>query len=222
MNTRILWIGGRRADGPSFIPSLREKGYEVEVTSTGKAAVERLSDSNVDKPIQLVVINAASLRTSGKYICQNLRKNQANLPIVIIASPDQAKISDDCPNVILTLPFTYRKLINRIVRLLPSDGKSLFEVGSIQLDLERNRVRCEGREARLTPRLAQLLQMLMKHHGEVVEREQLFREVWSTDYTGDTRTLDVHISWLRQAIEKDPRTPQFLKTIRGVGYRLDV
>jgi DNA-binding response OmpR family regulator len=64
--------------------------------------------------------------------------------------------------------------------------------------------------------------MLMNHHGEVVERERLFRQVWNTDYTGDTRTLDVHISWLRQAIEKDPRNPKFLKTIRGVGYRLDV
>jgi DNA-binding response OmpR family regulator len=62
----------------------------------------------------------------------------------------------------------------------------------------------------------------MDHSGEALEREQLFREVWKTEYTGDTRTLDVHISWLRQAIEEDPRNPQFLKTIRGVGYRLDV
>ena len=62
----------------------------------------------------------------------------------------------------------------------------------------------------------------MEHHGEVVEREQLFKEVWETDYTGDTRTLDVHISWLRRAIELDPLKPKFLKTIRGVGYRLDV
>jgi DNA-binding response OmpR family regulator len=62
----------------------------------------------------------------------------------------------------------------------------------------------------------------MKHAGEVVEREDLFRRVWNTEYTADTRTLDVHISWLRQAIEEDPRNPRFLKTIRGVGYRLDV
>jgi DNA-binding response OmpR family regulator len=201
---------------------LRERGYDVEVTSTGKAAVERLSDADADKPIHLVVINAASLRTSGKYICQNLRKCRENLPIIIISSPDQPKNTDDCANVVLNLPFTYRKIINRIVRLLPSDGKSIFKVGPIQMDLEQNRVACEGREARLTPRQAQLLQMLMNHHGEVVERERLFKQVWNTDYTGDTRTLDVHISWLRQAIEKDPRNPQFLKTIRGVGYRLDV
>jgi DNA-binding response OmpR family regulator len=62
----------------------------------------------------------------------------------------------------------------------------------------------------------------MKHPGEVVKREELFREVWSTEYTEDTRTLDVHISWLRATLEEDPRKPQFLKTIRGLGYRLDV
>ena len=67
-----------------------------------------------------------------------------------------------------------------------------------------------------------LLQLLMDKHGEVVEREALFKKVWETNYTGDTRTLDVHISWLRRAIELDPDNPKFLKTIRGVGYRLDV
>jgi DNA-binding response OmpR family regulator len=83
-------------------------------------------------------------------------------------------------------------------------------------------VRCQGREARLTPRQAQLLQILMQHPGEVVGRDQLFKDVWNTGYTGDTRTLDVHISWLREAIEEDPRNPKFIKTIRGVGYRLDI
>jgi DNA-binding response OmpR family regulator len=62
----------------------------------------------------------------------------------------------------------------------------------------------------------------MQHAGEVLEREDIFRKVWNTEYTEDTRTLDVHISWLRQALEQDPRKPQFLKTVRGVGYRLDV
>ncbi|HIE24572.1 MAG TPA: winged helix family transcriptional regulator, partial [Anaerolineales bacterium] len=67
-----------------------------------------------------------------------------------------------------------------------------------------------------------LLQALMEHSGEEVDREELFKKVWETDYTGDTRTLDVHISWLRKAIEPDPTKPKFLRTIRGVGYRLDV
>ena len=83
-------------------------------------------------------------------------------------------------------------------------------------------MRSLGRSTKLTPRLVTLLQILMEHHGEVVERESLFKRVWETNYTGDTRTLDVHISWLRRAIELDPLHPKFLKTIRGVGYRLDL
>jgi DNA-binding response OmpR family regulator len=95
-------------------------------------------------------------------------------------------------------------------------------VGPIRLDLEKRRVRCLGKSTKLTPRLVVLLNLLMEKHGEVVEREPLFKKAWETNYTGDTRTLDVHISWLRRAIELDPENPKFLKTIRGVGYRLDI
>jgi DNA-binding response OmpR family regulator len=74
----------------------------------------------------------------------------------------------------------------------------------------------------LTQRLVRLLQLLIDSKGEVVERNALFKKVWRTNYTGDTRTLDVHISWLRNAIEKDPKKPKLLVTVRGVGYRLDI
>jgi DNA-binding response OmpR family regulator len=67
-----------------------------------------------------------------------------------------------------------------------------------------------------------LLKILLDHRGEVIERKSLFSQVWETDYTDDTRTLDVHVSWLRHAIEADPKNPKLLKTVRGVGYRLDV
>ena len=97
----------------------------------------------------------------------------------------------------------------------------LRQPGPLRLDVEHRRVRCLGKNAKLTPRLVTLLHLLMDKHGEVVEREALFKKVWETNYTGDTRTLDVHISWLRRAIELDPLKPKFLKTIRGVGYRLD-
>jgi DNA-binding response OmpR family regulator len=123
---------------------------------------------------------------------------------------------------VLTLPFTQRKLVNRIGPLLPVDEGGLLKVGPIELDLETQVVRTLGKKTVLTPRLIRLLRMLMDHKGEVVERDTLFKKVWRTNYTGDTRTLDVHISWLRQAIEKDPKKPKMLNTIRGLGYRLDV
>ena len=217
MKARILWIEGKRAESPSFIPALRKKDYLVEVVSTGSAALARLMEIDPD----LVVINAPSLRTSGRRICRDLHERMSTLPIVVILSPEQDLSNETCANVALKLPFTIRKLLNRITPLLPGDGQQMLHVGYIRLDLERKRVRCQGREARLTPRLTHLLQVLMEHAGEVIERAQLFKEVWDTDYTADTRTLDVHISWLREALEENPRQPQFLKTIRAVGYRLD-
>jgi DNA-binding response OmpR family regulator len=225
----------------SFVPSLRKKEYQVETVPTGSEAVRRLFEIDPD----LVVVNAASLRSSGKRICNDIRAKSKNVPIVLIlpsakedpeesiesANSQQAEAkprrtrkntpTQAAANVILELPFTSRKLLNRITPLLPGDGKNILHVGYIRLDLELKRVRCKGREARLTPRLTHLLQVLLLHAGEAVERQRLFSEVWETTYTGDTRTLDVHISWLREAIEANPRQPQFLKTIRGIGYRLD-
>ncbi len=217
MKARILWVEGNRTDSTSFVPSLRKKEYWVEIVPTGSAAVERLVEVDPD----LVVVNAASLRSSGKRICNEIRKKSDELPIVLIVSPEHTISGANTANVILELPFTSRKLLNRIAPLLPGDGKNILHVGFIRLDLERKRVRCLGHEARLTPRMTHLLRVLLLHAGEAVERQKLFSEVWDTKYTVDTRTLDVHISWLREALEDDPRQPQFLKTIRGVGYRLD-
>ena len=113
-------------------------------------------------------------------------------------------------------------MVNRIRHLLPGDGKDSLHAGPIRLDLDKRIVRCLGRQTRLTPRLVRLLKILIEHPGEVIERRLLFSKVWETDYTDDTRTLDVHVYWLRRAIEADPEKPKFLKTVRGVGYRLDV
>jgi DNA-binding response OmpR family regulator len=218
MRPKILWIEGKRADSPSFIPGLRKKGYIIETVPTGKAAVARIPSMNPN----LVVLNAASMRTSGKRICQSIHDQNSDLPVLVIASPDHPLDGDECANVILNLPFTVRKLVNRIIPLLPAKEEDLIKAGPIKLDVERNQVHTAYKETRLTPRMVGVLKILMKHAGEVVDREDLFRKVWNTEYTGDTRTLDVHISWLRRAIEEDPRNPRLLKTIRGVGYRLDV
>ena len=213
MKARILWVEGKRTDIPSFVPSLRKKDYWVEVAPTGSAALARLVEVDPD----LVIVNAASFRTSGKRICREIRDRANGLPIMLITKPEQTMLGEIAANVVLELPFTSRKLLNRIAPLLPGDGDNVLHIGYIRLDLERKRVRCQGREGRLTPRLTHLQQVC-----QVVERQRLFSEVWETKYTLDTRTLDVHISWLRAALEEDPRQPQFLKTIRGVGYRLDV
>ena len=213
----ILIIEGRHAEIPSFATDLQKKGFAVETAKSGTDAISKLNKAFAD----LVVVNAASLRSSGVRICQSLRDKNDNLPIILILEKKK-NVAKETADVILNLPFTVQKLSNRIKPLLPGDGKDVIQAGPLRLDTERRRVRGLGKNAKLTPRLVALLKILMEHHGEVVEREHLFKEVWETDYTGDTRTLDVHVSWLRRAIELDPLNPKFLKTIRGIGYRLDV
>jgi len=213
----ILIIEGRHAEIPSFASDLQKKGFEILSVQSGAQAVAKIKQANAS----LVVVNAASLRSTGNRICDSLRKKDPKLPIILILEKDKS-VGKDIADVVLALPFTVQKLVNRIKALLPSDGKNVITAGPIQLDLEHKRVKCLSKSTKLTPRLITLLSILMEKHGEVVERESLFKKVWETNYTGDTRTLDVHISWLRRAIELDPNNPKFLKTIRGVGYRLDI
>ena len=217
-DSTLLVIEGKHADHPAFVPALRKKGFIVESVSNGSEALARLG--NGLSP-EVVVVNAASLRASGKRICQSLRDKAPGLPILLILDSDREVEKMDA-DVILSLPFTAQKLVNRIRHLLPGDGHSNIHAGPVRLDVEKRIVRCMDKQTRLTPRLMRLLKTLIEHQGEVVERNALFSQVWETDYTDDTRTLDVHISWLRRAIEIDPKSPKLLKTVRGVGYRLDV
>ena len=164
------------------------------------------------------------MRTSGKRICQSIRAHSHRAHIVLVTetqSTDSIE-KEELADVVLPLPFTLQKLMNRIRPLLPSEMKDLLQIGALQLDPIQRWVRIGNRQTSLTPRLVALLKILIEHPGEVIEREYLFRTVWDTTYTEDTRTLDVHVSWLRRAIEDDPRNPRYLKTIRGVGYRLDI
>jgi DNA-binding response OmpR family regulator len=214
----ILIIEGNKADRPSFAALLQKKDFVVSSAGSGNEALARLIEISPD----LVVVNAASLGSTGVRICQSLRsKQEDHLPIVLILEADKS-VDKSAADVVLNLPFTVQKLVNRIKPLLPGDGANIIHAGPIRLDIEHRRVKCLSKNARLTPRLAALLQILLQHRGEVIEREVLFKQVWETNYTGDTRTLDVHISWLRSAIEMDPNHPRFLHTVRGVGYRLDV
>ena len=220
MKAKILLIEGKRSDRPSFVAGLARKGYQVESVTNGSEALARLEPLTPD----LIIVNAASMRTSGKRICQSIRSHSRAAHIVLITDAHNVEmiVKEDLANVVLTLPFTLQKLINRIRPLLPAEKKDLLEIGPLQLDLSQRWVRIGSRQTSLTPRLVTLLKTLMEHTGAVIEREQLFKTVWDTTYTEDTRTLDVHVSWLRRAIEDDPRNPQVIKTIRGVGYRLDI
>lgn len=215
---QLLVIEGKRADRPSFVAGLLKKGFLVTSASSGSKALALVAETRPD----LVVVDAASMRTSGKRICRSLRQNLPGVPILLIQDENSPTQELDDVDIVLTLPFTLQKLLNRIKPFLPVEKKNVLIVGPFQLDVDQRWARCEDRQVMLTPRLATLLKILMERAGEVIPREALFCEVWETEYTGDTRTLDVHISWLRQAVEVDPHHPRYIKTVRGLGYRLDV
>jgi DNA-binding response OmpR family regulator len=216
--SRILLIEGKRTDHPSFAAGLTKKGYLVESVPSGSAALNQL-DNVVPN---LVVMDASSMRTNGKRICKALRQKQPGLPLILVIDKNSDPNDDYGADIVLMLPFTMQKLINRIRHLLPIQNNCDLEAGPIMLDVAEKRAMINEKQVQLTPRLVVILKILMEHAGEVVERKAMFSEAWETDYTADTRSLDVHMSWLRQAIEENPRKPQFIKTIRGIGYRLDV
>jgi DNA-binding response OmpR family regulator len=217
MKSIILLVEGKRSDGPSFMAGLVKKGHQVESASSGNVALAYLDG---ERP-NLVIINAASMRTSGKRICQSIRQKMPDLPIVLILDSKAETVEKGMADVVLTLPFTLQKLLNRIRPFLPVEKKDMLKAGPLELDVEQRWLIHRGKQTRMTPRLMALLKILMEHPGEVVERKDLFKQAWETEYTEDMRTLDVHISWLREIVEDDPRHPRYLKTVRGVGYRLD-
>jgi DNA-binding response OmpR family regulator len=216
--TRILWAGKRRADIPSFVPDLEAKGYKVTFVRTGKEALQKLTKKKPD----VLVVDAASMRTTGSRICKSIHLKHPSTPIILINTPNNLPSNEIVAEVHLVHPFTIRKLENRIIPFSPGDGDEIIKLGPIHLDMDRQVIRCNKKEEHITPRMAELLKMLIKQKGEVLEREILFSQIWKTDYTEDTRSLDVHINWLRKAIEKDPKNPQLLLTIRGKGYKLDL
>ena len=215
---KILLIESRRASAPSYAPALEKRGYRVNVHHKLDTAISAAQRESPD----LVVLDAASMRASGARMCRSVREGLNGVPILLVSPKGTTLARPTDASAVLVQPFTPRKLMNRVARLIPGDSRFTLEVGPIKLNLAQRTVRCLGRESRLTPKQARLLEVFLHNPERLLTREALIRQVWHTDYTGDTRTLDVHMSWLRHAIEPDPKRPRLLKTIRGMGYRLDI
>jgi DNA-binding response OmpR family regulator len=218
MKATILLVEGKRSPRPSFQIGLVKKGYEVYSVPNGNAALQLLDEVQP----HVILVDSASMRTNGKRICQSLREKSPKTPIIVVVDQNSKAQEKFEAEVILAEPFTLPKLINRIRTFIPNDKKSTLVVGPMELDVEQHLARCEGKQAKLTPRLSSLLKAFLEKPGEVIDRKELFQQIWETEYLGDTRPLDVHISWLRKKLEEDPRHPRYIKTIRGVGYRLDI
>ena len=152
-----------------------------------------------------------------------MRQKAGEVPIILIHEEgnDSGQTEAD---FYLTAPFTFRKLANRIKRVVQSNeqGREMLQVGDLILNLDGRSVTRGKKKHQLTPKEFKLLETLMRNPGKVLSRKFLMKNVWDTDYLGDTRTLDVHVRWIREKIEENPSSPVYLCTERGVGYRFEV
>ena len=213
----ILLVEGKSSNPQSLKSALLKAKYGAEVCHDGKAAMDSIA---IKKP-NLVVFNAASMRSNGSRTCRRLRKALGEVPIIHIRKEGELEEEEAEADIYLEHPFTPRKLLNRIRTLLPAneDTDEVVRYGEVKFYPGKPSVDVAGRgEKRLTPKLAQLLQEFLRHPNEVVTRVQLMQNVWKTDYIGDTRTLDVHMRWVREVVELDPANPKLLLTVRGEGY----
>lgn len=213
----IMLVEGKRAGDRSLRAAIAKAGYDVRVFYTGSAALDWSQKHTPD----LVVFDGASMRSSGVRSCRRLRRALGETPIIHTRAAGDAKDVSAEADIYLMKPFTARKVLNRVRALLPADEykEEIVRAGDLTLYRGKRSVDVGGRgEKRLTPKLVTLLETFLRHPNVVLSRRKLMHDVWNTDYVGDTRTLDVHIRWVREAIEENPSDPKRLTTVRGVGY----
>jgi DNA-binding response OmpR family regulator len=214
----ILVVEGRKPAAKYLAPILNDQGYDVVTARTRREALAKMQDTNP----ALIVLDSPSLRFSCRRFCDTLRDDNLDIPVLLLLAEGKKIDRSVGARAHLRYPFSVKKLINRIARLLPAPDDEMLRVGGVDLNIKQRCVVCGGRESNLTPKQARLLEVFMRHPGEVLSRAFLMKQVWDTDYLGDTRTLDVHVHWVRKAIEADPRSPTYLRTVRRVGYRFEV
>jgi DNA-binding response OmpR family regulator len=213
---RILLIGRTPATGASVANALI-KHYPVTTASSGKSAI----NIALENPIRIVVLDAISMRTPGDRLSNELREALPSVLLVHLHPGPKANVQSRA-DVVLLHPVTARRLLNSIVGLLQEKSDDVLVCGPFTINRTRRLLIANGQETQLTPKQLLLIETFFTNPCSTLDRRTLMEKVWQTDYIGDTRTLDVHIRWVREMIEADPSHPQYLKTIRGVGYRLDI
>ncbi len=220
-------------DDPNLLETLRynlrKESYDVVTASDGEQA---LAAARREKP-DLIVLDIMLPKISGFEVCRILRKEMTAPILMLTARADETdKIvgleigADDY----MTKPFSMRELTARVRAMLrrqqmaaapAAAATAPLQIGELTLDIAQHRATLAGTALELSPKEFDLLAFLTRHRGLVFRREQLLEKVWGYDYAGDTRTVDVHVRWLRQKIEADPGHPVHLVTVRGTGYKLE-
>jgi two-component system, OmpR family, alkaline phosphatase synthesis response regulator PhoP len=233
MTKKILVV----EDEPSIVKliefNLTKEGFSVDSALDGDIALQKIK---VDMP-DLIVLDLMLPRIDGLEVCRRIRMEKEHVPILILTAK-----SDEFNKVLglelgaddyMTKPFSIRELTARVkaifrrmeaVRRSDEDTKpeeKCIQIGDILIDTDGYEVTRNGELIELTPKEFELLIYLANHRGKVLSRDQLLNAVWNYDFVGDSRIVDVHVSHLRDKIELDSKKPLYIKTVRGVGYKLE-
>jgi len=228
MKQRVLLV----EDEPGLVvmlsDRLRSAGYEVSTATTGPTGIERA----LGRPNDLIVLDVLLPGLDGLEVCRELRRRGLGTPILMLTA-----LGDVVDRVVglragaddyLTKPFATAELLARIEALLRRAGATghgavpvpdPFVFGDIEVRFRRVEVLREGRPIHVTSRMFELLRVFIERQGEALSRDELLDAAWGPDSTPAARTVDVHVAWLRQRIEPNPKVPRYLRTVRGVGYR---
>lgn len=212
--------------------NLAKEGYEVATAGDG---VKALDTARSVKP-ELVILDIMLPGLDGLEVCRILRK-ESTVPILMLTAKteevDRVVGLEIGADDYMTKPFSMRELLARVRAMLrrvemlrreATDAVSappLIRAGDIEIDVARHTVTCGSRTIDVSPKEFELLAFLASNPGHVFGRAHLLEQIWGYDFEGDTRTVDVHVRWLRQKIEADPANPAHIITVRGVGYKFE-
>src|SRR5215204_7485094 len=209
--------------------ALAQEGFDVTAAADGDEATDKLGET---VPYDLLILDIMMPGPSGLDICRDVRSRSA-VPIIVLTAKDAEvdKVvglevgADDY----VTKPFSVRELLGRVRAQLrrreldrtssAREGKTI-DAGPVRIDLARHLVMIRGEPVNLTRSEFQVLRLLAERPGQVFSRLEIMEELWQSEFSGDVRACDVHISNLRQKVERDPQEPELVLTVRGVGYRL--
>ncbi|MDO9085670.1 MAG: response regulator transcription factor [Anaerolineaceae bacterium] len=235
MAEKILIVDDEISLQETLAYNLKKHGYEVQVAGDGPSALEFARTTKPD----LILLDIMLPGMDGFEVCRRLR-TEMSTPVLMLTARD-----DEIDRVVglevgaddyLTKPFSMRELIARVKAMLRrariirdeinalqsgSDQKLVIEFDNIKIDLGRRELRVENAAINLKPKEFELLLYLIKHKNQVLSRDQILESVWGWEYIGDSRTVDVHVRWLREKIELEPSKPKRIITARGAGYRFE-
>jgi DNA-binding response OmpR family regulator len=221
----VLVVEDEASLASSLSYNLRKNGFNVVQAADGVTGLQAARSGNPD----VIVLDLMLPRMDGIEVCRRLRAD-SDVPIIMLTAKteelDRVVGLEIGADDYLTKPFSMRELMARVrallrrsgTRLSPQDA-STITVGSLVLDARGRTVQRDGVEVQLKPKEFDLLHFLARNAGQVFTREQLLEHVWGYEFFGGSRTVDVHVRWLREKLEASPGSPQHLMTVRGVGYK---